>query len=89
MCVGWLSDEALKCSGWRTVMVHPICVRKSYKATCQSLKLIVTRHRRFWDPFGARMQRLEHGAHLLAARDLSSGQGEQLEEGAQKECTVH
>lgn len=57
---------------------------------CTSFKLkTVTWHWVFGDPLGARVQRVERCAHLLAVWHLPAGrQGEQLEEGAQKERAV-
>ena len=51
--------------------------------------MTVTWHRVLGDPFGARVQRVEHRADLLAVwHRLSAGQREHLEEGAQEERSV-
>lgn len=51
--------------------------------------MTVTWDRVLGDPLGARVQRVEHRANLLAVwHRLSAGQREHLEEGAQKERAV-
>lgn len=58
--------------------------------TCTGFEMnTVTWHWVFGDPLGARVQRVERCAHLLAVWHLAAGRhGEQLEEGAQKERAV-
>lgn len=65
-----------------------VCVKTSYGICTRYKMMTVTWHWVLGDPLGARMQRVKHVAHLLAVWHLSAGQGEQLEEGAQKERTA-
>ncbi len=72
-----------KWDGLRMQVPDTMCVKRT------SFKLMtVTWHWVFGDPLGSRMQGVKDCAHLLAVWHLSAGQGEQLEEGAQKERTV-
>lgn len=64
--------------------------RIAYRARCTSISAAPKLRRVTWDgvlgdPLGARVQRVEDGAHLLAAERLCGGQREQRQGGAQQQ----